>query len=326
MTSRDRGGPRRPQLPPLPKPYDFVPLPPGKPKRGTPAGHQRYQAGRLSGSLSAKIIACSPVHVASGTLEPQPRNRDYPVVKAMFRVGGEVAIPATSLKGCMRSIAEAISHSAIQVTRAREIDRDYQPSRHLEHGGVDVVQNMFGKLGYQGLVRFSDALLVAGRTTIVPTPQLFRPRSESLNTYFAGRQPHGRKFYMHGKLAEGNLPLEACAVDSKFALQVAFENLTPGELGLLLTAMGLGEPQWWPKLGGAKPACLGTIAIVEPHLIAYAPQAAYRDFDLPTEPVALAPLLEAARSESLIVTEAVQRLAEILRWPREDRACPERNY
>ncbi|PDW04088.1 RAMP superfamily CRISPR-associated protein [Candidatus Viridilinea mediisalina] len=324
MSFRDR--PRRPQLPPLPKPYDFVPLPDARPKLAPPAGHQRYHAGRLSGSFSAKIIVRSPLHVASGTLEPQPRNRDYPVAKAMFRVGGEVAIPATSLKGCIRSLAEAISHSTIQVTRAREIERDYQPSRRPERDGVDVVQNMFGTLGYQGLVRFSDARLREGRTIIVPTPQLFRPRSESVETYFDGRRPHGRKFYMHGKLAKGNLPLEACDVASEFALSLTFENLTPGELGLLLTALGLGEPKWWPKLGGAKPACLGTIEISEPHLVAYTPQAAYRDFDAPTTPVALAPLLEAAHNEKLIVGAAAQQLAEILRWPREERECPERNY
>jgi hypothetical protein len=326
MSFRDRGGPRRPQPPPLPKPYDFVPLPEGRPKLGEPAGHHRYHAGRLSGSLSARIIARSPVHVATGNLETMPRDREYPLVKAMFRVNGQPAIPATSLKGCFRSIAEAISRSVIQVTRAREIDRTYLPSRRLEKDGVDVVQNMFGTLGYQGLVRLADALLVEGRTTTVPTPQLFRPRSESVDTYFDGKRLRGRKFYMHGKLAKGDLPLEACEVDSQFALRLDFENLTPGELGLLLTALGLGEPRWWPKLGGGKPACLGTIEVMNPELVAYEPQAAYCDFAAPTASVPLAPLLEAARSEQLIQVEPARKLAEILRWPNEDRECPHRNY
>jgi len=325
MSSYDRGGRGRPQEPPLPKPYEFVPLPEGRPQLAPPAGHHRYQEGRLSGSLSAQIIARAPIHVASGILESTPRDREFPMVKAMFRVGGQPAIPATSLKGCIRSIAEAISRSAVQVTRARDLPPEYLPPRRLDRG-VDVAQNIFGALGYQGLVRLADARLVEGRVITVPTPQLFRPRPESVDTYFDGRRPRGRKFYMHGALAKGDLPLEACEVGSRFALRLEFENLTQGELGLLLTALGLGEPKWWPKLGGGKPACLGTIEVVEPTLTAHNPQVSYSDLDAAPAPLAIAPLLEAARTKQLILDQPARRLAEILRWPREDRECPDRNY
>src|SRR5262249_11753208 len=162
-----------------------------------------------------------------------------------FRTNGTLAIPGTSLKGCIRSIVEAISGSSVQVTRARELDRRYLPARSLDE--LDVAQRIFGSLGYQGLGRFGDAPQVEGHIVTVPTPQLFRPRSEAVDTYFDGRRPRGRKFYMHGALARGNLPLEACAEGSRFALRAEFENLTPGELGLLLIALGLGEPKLWPK-------------------------------------------------------------------------------
>ena len=39
---RDRGE-RGPSEPPLPKPYEFVPLAPGHVPKGQPAGHQRFQ-------------------------------------------------------------------------------------------------------------------------------------------------------------------------------------------------------------------------------------------------------------------------------------------
>lgn len=317
MNDRFRGG--RQQEPPLPKPYDFVPLPDGLIPAKEPAGHHRYHKGNLTGSLNAQIVARSSVHVASGILE-QVRDPRYPLIKGHFRTGGVIAIPATSLKGCIRSILEAISRSTVQVTRSR----DYQPTSRTSRDRVDVAQNIFGTLGYQGLVRFSDALLIEGQAITVTTPQLFRPRSESVDTYFDGNRPRGRKFYMHGARAEGNLPLEACEPGSRFGLRLEFANLTPAELGLLLTAMGLGEPKWWPKLGGAKPACLGTIEIIEPTLTAYDLQASYSDFDAAPQPLAFAPLLEAARS--LILEQPARKLAEILRWPREDRACPERNY
>ena len=323
---RERGfGARAPQQPPLPKPYDFVPLPEGRVATRGPAGHHRYHADSLTGSLRATIIARSPVHVASGLLE-QMRDRDYPLVKAHFRTGGTPAIPGTSLKGCIRSIAEAISGSAVQVTRARELSRDYQPSRSPDQ--LDVAQRIFGTLGYQGMLRFGDALQVAGGVITVPTPQLFRPRPESTATYFDGRRPWGRKFYMHGKLATGNLPLEACAEGSRFALQMEFENLSRGELGLILIALGLGEPQLWPKLGGGKPACLGTIEVERESvsLVAFEGAAAYSDFDAVPQAVETSSLIGAAGREGLILEMQLQKAAEILKWPRQDRDCPYRNY
>src|SRR5262245_608341 len=115
---RDRGD-RGPQPPPLPKPYEFVPLPDGRIPTEPPAGHHRYGSGRLTGTLAARIVARSPVHVASGLLEPKNTGQ-YPMVKGHFRTNGTPAIPGTSLKGCIRSIVEAISRSSVQITRARE--------------------------------------------------------------------------------------------------------------------------------------------------------------------------------------------------------------
>jgi RAMP superfamily len=319
---RDRGG-RGPIEPPLPKPYEFVPLPHGRVPTEPPAGHHRYRAGSYTGTLAAKIVARSPVHVASGLLE-QTRDLQYPMVKGHFRTGGRLAIPATSLKGCIRSIVEAISRSSVQVTRARELPRDYVPGRSPER--LDAAQRIFGALGYQGMVRFSDAVLEGGSPVIVPTPQLFRPRAESVDTYFDGREPRGRKFYMHGALAKGNLPLEACPVDSRFSFRMEFENLAAGELGLVLTALGLGEPRLWPKLGGGKPACLGTIDVADTSLTALDARATYAEFDAAPAPLDVAPLLRAARDEGLVLEPQLARLAEVLRWPRPDRGCPDRNY
>jgi hypothetical protein len=318
MTYRDDRGPGEP---PLPKPYEFVPLPDGRIPTSAPAGHHRYQPGNLTGILTATIIARSPVHVASGLLEPKA-DRQYPMVKGHFRTGDRPAIPGTSLKGCIRSIVEAISRSSVQVTRARELDRSYLPGRSIIE--LDVAQRIFGALGYQGMVRFGDAILEQGETIIVPSVQLFRPRSEAADTYFDGRRPRGRKFYMHGKLAQGNLPLEACPIDSWFALRMEYENITPGELGLVLTALGLGETRFLPKIGGGKPACLGTIEITNPLLMVTTPSVAYADFDIAPQPQEIVPLLAAAKP--LVLSMQLGKLAEVLRWPPEDRECPSGSY
>ncbi len=314
---RNRGGAQ-----PLPKPYDFVPFA-SRVERRAPEGHHRYT--HLNGVLHARIIARSPVHVASGLLE-QTRNQRYPMVKAHFRVNGTPVIPGTSIKGCIRSIVEAISSSSVSVTRARQLPRELKASEKPE--SVDVSQRIFGALGYQGQVRFSDAVLDSGQTEILETPQLFRPRPEAPVYLDARNRLKGRKFYMHGKPASGDLPLEVCPVGSAFTFRMDFENLMPGELGLLLIALGLGEPRWYPKLGGGKPACLGTIEVVEPKVEITEPmQQCYNDFDMPAPQARDIPdLLQAARHEHLVLEEQVRRLADILRWPRDDRQCPDRSY
>ena len=316
---RERG---RPGEPPLPKPYEFVPLATERPALRAPAGHHRYGDGLLSGEMRATLIARSPIHVASGLLEPR-RDRDNPLVKALFRTNGHPVIPATSLKGCVRSIVEAISPSAVTLSKAY-LPREAEAARSVER--LDVTQRLFGMLGYQGNVAFADAPLLEGTVTIVRSVQLFRPRPESRGTYTNGERPKGRKFYMHGALAQGDVPLEVIAEGSSLSLLVRFTNVTPGELGLLLTGLGLGTSQFWPKLGGAKPACLGTLEVTAPTLVCYVPSAEYTTFAIAPQPLALAPLLEAARAEGLILAPQLQRLADILRWPREDRRCPERSY
>ena len=86
----------------------------------------------------------------------------------------------------------------------------------------------------------------------------------------------------------------------------------------------MSEPRFLPKIGGGKPACLGTIEMADPVLTATAPGAAYADLDTAPQPLEIAPLLEAA--QSLVVNSPPGRLAEVLRWPREDRECPDRSY
>ena len=325
MSYYDRDDDREP---PLPKPYGFVALPTDRPALCTPAGHDRYGDGLFSGELRATIIARSPIHVASGLLEPRPRDRENPLVKALFRTNGRPAIPGTSLKGCIRSIVEAISPSAVTMKTTAPVPAHLQGWKTKAGADLDVTQRLFGMLGYQGNVTFADARLCEGHpVTIVRSVQLHQPAKKSTRPYFLDNGLlKGRKFYMHGALAMGNLPLEVIAEGGSLDLLAHFDNLTAGELGLLLIGLGLGEPRLWPKLGGAKPACLGTIEVSAPTLTIFSPHAGYADFAVESQPVALAPFVAAAHTEELILDQQLTDLAAILRWPREDRRCPDRNY
>jgi CRISPR/Cas system CSM-associated protein Csm3 (group 7 of RAMP superfamily) len=314
--------------PQYPKPYDFVEIPKDKIRTSKPYGHQIYRQDSLSGQIEGFIIARSPVHVASGLLEPR-EDRQYPLVKAYVRSNDKPIIPGSSLKGCIRSITEALTHSYLPVRGrdSRDLPDELQVPRlrfKEKPKEIDRASQLFGVLDYQGLVYFHDAVLIEGETTVVPSVQLFRPRPDMRHIYRDEDRPRGRKFYQHGKLAKGNLPLEACPEGSKFALRVTFENLKAADLGLLLTALGHGNTKFWPKLGGHKPACLGTIEFQDLQIRVLDQKASYSSFDLQYREADPAALIDAA--QSLVLSTQLGQLAEILRWPNDERQCPDGVY
>jgi hypothetical protein len=254
MTSR---GPQEP------KPYAFVPLP-DRVERGKPAGHDSLHRGLLTGTIAGELVALTPVHVASGGIELTDNNR-IPLVKAHFRTDGRAAIPGSSLKGAVRSIVEAITRSCVRVRSRTLRDRlapEFEPCEARDrNAALCPACRLFGAPGYQGQVRFADAPLIQGQFTTILVPSLFAPRTHARVYYDRSGKVKGRKFYFHGQPARGNVPLEACGAGSRFRLQVDFANLTEAELGVLLTALGQGDPPFALKLGGAKPACLGSVEV-----------------------------------------------------------------
>src|SRR5438045_1891335 len=118
-----------PATDPNAKPYAFVALSPEGKSVDTTAGHEKWTG--LSGVLTCPIRAITPLHVASGLMVPTDHLRQYtdikwpatftePLVLEHYRTTGHRAIPATSLKGCVRSVVEAISRSCVSKTRAKE--------------------------------------------------------------------------------------------------------------------------------------------------------------------------------------------------------------
>ncbi len=315
---------RRSYQPAAPKPYGFVgidPLQDGD--REKPVGHHRYQ--HISGTLQGEIQALSPVHVASGTVEMQP-DPSAPVYKAHVRSGGRVVIPGSTLKGVVRSMVEAISASCIRITRARrnQLPRGAQGCR--DEKDLCVACRMFGSLGYQGQVRFTDAKLRRGqRTALARVPSLYAPRTRAGGVYVERGQVKGRKFYRHGQPATGNVPVEVCPARSVFDFGLHFDNLTSAQLGLLLTGLGVGEPPLMLKLGGGKPTCYGSVRFSLTNLEIFEDvKAAYTDYD--TDQAASSdPTEHLAAAQEIIRSERLRELAELLQVDT-DRRCPEGNY
>ena len=258
------------------KPYEFVPFPPGSPKKKEVEGHHHFAGGKLSGMLMLRLIARRPVQVASGF-------QDVVRVKTLGEVivasdvtrrqhGEEVhVLPGSSLKGVVRSIVEALSASCVRVAswRTRDaIPRRLTPCSRV--GQLCPACRLFGMTGrgrenYAGQVQVEDAVMIDGKLVIVRTPLLWAParsRRGLPRRYLEDGQAKGRKFYFHGRLAEGTDARIAAGTGAVFESRFHFENLTAEELGLLLTALGQHpEKPFLIKVGAAKPVGMGSLEV-----------------------------------------------------------------
>jgi hypothetical protein len=311
----------REREPPLPKPYDFVPIPEKRIITGPPPKHENYKSDLLTGTITGTLFARSPIHVGSGNIELTGKLPS--LVKAHFRRNDRPTIPGSSLKGVIRSIVEAISDPP---SCLRVVQSAIRVQRCSQQDSLCVACSMFGAMGYFGLVRFSDAVLESGETEIIQIPALHPPgERDRERVYFDNGKVKGRKFYMHGrdgKTATGNVPIETCRVGSRFPLKAQFENLSEGQLALLLTALGQGNPRLLPKLGGGKPICCGSFEITDASVTTIAPRSSAINFEFESNHESLESLTASTR---MISVESLNKLSEILQYPGE-RVCPDRNY
>jgi hypothetical protein len=321
MPRNDRPGGEQPRLP---KPYEFVAIPTNAMDPTGPEGHQHYKESLFTGRITGILTALSPIHVASGTIEltaTQPS-----LVKAHFRVKGRPAIPGSSLKGAIRSIVEAISNppSCLRVTQARFDNIPNNVRRCANKESLCIACRMFGAMGFLGKISFHDSILQEGRTEIIKIPSFYPARTRE-RLYFDRGKVKGRKFYRHGNdglIAAGNVPIESCAVGTCFNLSVDIVNLAKSELALLLFALGQGKPKIYPKIGGGKPACCGSIDVQSINLTMIQPKESFLEFEAIAQTMDLNKILNDTKAISLSIAD---ELGKILAYPG-IRPCPGTNY
>jgi CRISPR-associated protein (TIGR03986 family) len=120
--------------------------------------HDRYASSvgthaRWSGRIICRLIAQTPIVVGAEQRRPKLSDRadDYAYVKP-YRWNGRPAIPATSLKGMISSIAEAASGSALRVLHDRKPLSYRQPMNRALHAlGMIVDGGEPGALAIQPL-------------------------------------------------------------------------------------------------------------------------------------------------------------------------------
>ncbi len=243
--------------------------------------HLRLTPGRLTGRLSAELVALQPLHVGSGALlPPETLGLDapgVPLVKAFARGEKEMIIPGSSLKGAFRSLVELFTYSCVCKTRERWGSGDrgrygecrYNSRRHS--GDLCPACKLFGAMGYQGQVRFDDAPQRGENHTLCLIPPQYQPR----------RDKNLRRYYPHALIDDRDClwPLEVVTVSARFVLSTQFTNLTEGELGLLLITLGQGQWALCPKVGAGKSSGLGAVRIEGLKVERWQTDQAYREFD-----------------------------------------------
>jgi CRISPR-associated protein (TIGR03986 family) len=99
-------------------PYNFVPALPrdgvtGELGDSTPAGHSFYHPDKISGRIAVKLTTVTPLLIPDASKEEINNNhKTYPV-----RIGtdGKPYLPATSIKGMLRTAYEAVTNSRLAV-------------------------------------------------------------------------------------------------------------------------------------------------------------------------------------------------------------------
>ena len=253
--------------------------------------HYHHRLDGLAGRIWCELEALTPLFVGAGTNQ----SASPQFVRHAPARGGKPYLPATSLKGAIRSLAEIAGNAAVPFPKVK-VDRPHELAKAQDGSRLDVVARTFGHLDggtvFAGLVRFSDAEL-AGDATPHQWPRyevvVGQPKPSHRSFY---PNDNRRKLYHHRAGADRLTPAPAdikqtvkvspAPPETRFRFTVDFRNLRDHELDLLLyclvleeestvdlSAAALGRDRDQPgktltgplrhKIGGAKPHGAGSV-------------------------------------------------------------------
>ena len=261
-------------------PYRWVDVPDKVVQHETPNYHHRMNG--LSGRLDCQLEALTPLLIGDGNgrfVRHRRSQRPY--------------IPATSLKGSIRSLAELVGNASVPFGGADP--KHAPPKARTNQGQLDIVARTFGYLdggnAFAGLVHFSDAdMLGDPRPHTSYTVAVGQPRSTH-DAFYPNKAR--RKFYHHRVGATGltkphsgitqTSTVDPAPPGTSFVFTVQFTNLREAELNLLLYCLtlekqcevSLSREALGPddqgsktltgplrhKIGGAKPHGAGSVHI-----------------------------------------------------------------
>jgi CRISPR/Cas system CSM-associated protein Csm3 (group 7 of RAMP superfamily) len=253
-----------------PKPYNFVSFPKEKPNLQRPYGHHKYDQNRLHGTIYLTLKVQTSLHISTGAVVlGSDIGAKISLIKTMTQgIDNKLLIQGSSLKGCIRSVYEAITNSTLGAITSSY--KDKIPPERLPCGKKEQLcpaSRVFGALDWQGLIEFNDANCEKVSFSTGFIPSLYRPRPDQSKTYFINGKVAGRKFYFNmsqaiNKGQKEGISVQQAGREYTFKTQIHFKNLLPEELGTLLIV--LGQDQKYPialKIGGGKPIGMGTMTV-----------------------------------------------------------------
>ncbi|MCW5314978.1 CRISPR-associated protein [Nostoc sp. KVJ3] len=257
-----------------PRPYDFVYFLNKPATSNSPPGHHKYLPNHLHGTLFLTLKVQTSLHISTGVvLMGSDINREnIPLIKTMVQGNdNELLIQGSSLKGCIRSVYEAITNSRVGVKpkNPNEYPKERLPA--TDKNQLCPTSIVFGasgeKWGWQGLITIQDAHCEVRGFEVGFMPNLWRPRPDENQAYYDERKTVGWKFYYNMKNSidkglDNGIPVQVAFRNDEFSTQVNFRNLKPEELGTLLIA--LGQDKNYPlvlKVGAGKPIGMGSMSV-----------------------------------------------------------------
>ena len=275
---------------------------------------------------------------------------EYEILKTMLRGHDQhLLLPASSLKGVVRSIHEAITNSTLGVVSSFARKKGWIPQqRSLNPKKVHQLclsSRLFGAMNWQGVVHFQDARCQTDEFKVKFLPSLYKPEAEIFNEkidrkdlneeYFdmSSRKIKGRKFYYHFShpineaekgVVETGVSAQQALAEYVFTTQIRYHSLTPAELGSIFAALGLDRQYgFYLKVGAGKPIGFGTVEVKITEI--EQPQSMsdrYRSYNAEPEVItgdALTQFIETSLTEShqqnLIDSQQLQQIAQILSYP-----------
>ncbi|MEO1428360.1 MAG: RAMP superfamily CRISPR-associated protein [Cyanobacteria bacterium J06633_8] len=258
-----------------PKPYELIPFPKKPITSKSPPGHLQYLPNHLHGTLYLTLLVKTTLHISTGSVVMgSDIDNNVPLIKTMVKTpDNKLIIQGSSLKGCIRSIYEAITNSRLGVITKEYQDKKYYPRERLPNNDKNQLcpaSLVFGasgeRWGWQSLIDFQDATCETVGYSTGFIPNLWSVKPEEGKAYLNKGKAAGRKFYYHmtreiDKGKRHGIPIQQIK-QAYFKTQIQFHNLQPEELGTLLVVLGQdSEYRLGLKIGGGKPIGMGTITI-----------------------------------------------------------------
>lgn len=229
------------------KPYKFIRILPYKPFKDE-------SKSKFSGKIELTIKVITPLHISSGKIT----ENNGKLYKDFIKYNGKAIIPGTSLKGCVRTIAEAVSYSCANGYDNKELYVNKSDSRN-----DCIICKTFGYANgdsaKKSRVVFGDFKMTAGRLDYINIPRFFAPNQKCYKD--KNRKYKGYKFYYNASIQEtGTVGAEVASKGNEFKGEIIYNDLTEEQLNLLCFSLGLSGDIYL-KLGYGKPGYYGTVEI-----------------------------------------------------------------